>query len=150
MIPTIAHVDLQRVRDCLQGKVTHRGCGKTVAKVMLTISAGINFLLKSKPSQTINLLFVGENQRHLKDIQAMAQRFLTDLQFDILNHSYASGHIRTYFAGRYINFHFFAPENIMCKVRGTSYDKAIVDLTYDTYAEHARAMFEVKHIYTRQ
>lgn len=150
MIPSVAHVDLQRVKDCLQGKVTHRQCGKTVARVMLMISAGINAIYTAKPSAFVNFLFVGENQRHLKDIQAMAHTFLTDLNFDIISHSYASGFIKTYASGRYISFFFYSPENVMCKVRGTTFDKTIVDLTYDTYAKHARELFEVKHIYTRQ
>lgn len=148
MIPTIAHVDLQRVRDCLQGKVTHRGCGKTVAKVMLLISAALNNAMKMPTSSHTVYLYVGENGPHVCDVQRTAMRFLQDLRFDITSHSFGNGGINTYYRGRYIKFMFITPENMMCKIRGTRFKKVAIDLTPETHTKHARAIFEARQIYT--
>ncbi len=155
MIEQISEVDFQRVKDCLQGALTDRGCGKTVARVLLMISAAINFACNpkrckgSRPKYSARLLFIGENHRHVEDIQRMTMHFLQGLNFEIVSYTVAGGYIQTLFHGWLVDFQFCSPGNIMCRVRGSTYDKAIVDLTSHTAIKYGYTLEEVIHIYVR-
>lgn len=110
MLHTIKQVDIQRVRDCLQQKVTDRGCGKTVAKVMLMISAALN--LCGKVRYTAHFAFIGENAHHVYDIQYMAMQFLGELNFTILHH-YNGRIAACYPNGTRVDFSFYSPEKYL-------------------------------------
>lgn len=149
MTPPLYAIDFDRVRDCLQGKVTHRGCGKTVAKNLVMISSALNDVDTVPTSSWLPYLFIAENERCVSDPTLWTMETLTDLNFDIIDFQPRMGAVKASYRGRYMNFRFSSPENIMTKVRGMTFKKIIMDLTYDTARQHARELYQLTQISLR-
>jgi hypothetical protein len=151
IIHTIRELDINRVRDVLQGKATGRGCGKTIAKMMLMFAHGMRRVDK----HWTHFLYVGENPTHTRDVQRTSLILLDEIGFNVgfdskLNGSHEFGmfgnQIKTWYEGREVTF-MFAPanEDLPCRIRGSRFDRAFVDLTWDTAARYGRALDEIRY-----
>lgn len=147
-------IDFDRVRDVLQGKRTGRGCGKTIAKLMLMISHAI------QPKDKFDhkaFLFVAENTEHALVLQKIIISILDDVGFNV-GFDYSSSHnqdgqsygmhdcrIFTYFRGCDITFWFAgAGAYLPSLIRGNRFNRAFIDVTWDTAAKYSNEIDQVK------